>query len=51
MASQTTGKGARKDASMFEGAAKIGIEYKKDADFSKWYQQVSRKRFLFFIFF
>ncbi|KAF9316679.1 ribose-phosphate pyrophosphokinase 1 [Podila horticola] len=31
---------AKKEATMVEGAAKIGIEYKKDADFPKWYQQV-----------
>lgn len=33
---------AKKEATMVEGAAKIGIEYKKDADFPKWYQQVER---------
>jgi hypothetical protein len=33
---------AKKEATMVEGAAKIGIEYKKDADFPKWYQQVKR---------
>ncbi|KAF9300001.1 hypothetical protein BGZ74_008411 [Mortierella antarctica] len=40
MASHTTSEGARKDASRVEVAAKIGIEYKKEVDFPKWYQQV-----------
>ncbi|KAG0088724.1 ribose-phosphate pyrophosphokinase 1 [Podila epicladia] len=40
MTSQTTSEAAQKDASRVEVAVKIGIEYKKDVDFPKWYQQV-----------
>lgn len=46
MAAQTSLKEARKDASKIEGVAKIGIECKKDADFPKWYKQVSGNGFL-----
>ncbi|KAF9582613.1 ribose-phosphate pyrophosphokinase 1 [Lunasporangiospora selenospora] len=31
---------AKKEASSSTGAIQIGIEYKKDVDFAKWYQQV-----------
>jgi prolyl-tRNA synthetase len=32
-------KAAKKEAAS-TGAVQIGIEYKKDVDFPKWYQQV-----------
>jgi prolyl-tRNA synthetase len=34
-------KASKKEAAS-TGAAQIGIEYKKDVDFPKWYQQVKR---------
>lgn len=37
------GKKGKEDAGKIEDALKIGIEYTKEQNFSKWYQQVITK--------